>query len=324
MSKLALDRLKAQLERRFSAVQAASSDLDGLVAATTRYIRFAESRFPKSIIARLDYILEHDAELKRRIDDKTRDGLPACLEWPEEEDRCAAVYLWVARYVEGDPGQAMRSRGITRFFGESGESLLRAQRFIATLLHPLHDYLIECIEGGELYIEFLWKYKRLVELCEGEELYSELKPKFLETQCEKHLLRFLTQNLDVMPISQPQLKRTRVDLALPHEESANPIPFEVKVYDGKKRALKNVSSGINQAATYANLFDTDCGYTVVFNVCDRPLQFGDDTNKVPEIQLQNRRVYCIPIQVCPLPPPSKSQPAPIILPWDKLVPPAIP
>jgi len=170
--------------------------------------------------------------------------------------------------------------------------------FLKRVYLPLSSYLEDCLYATDDLLALLWQYKRLVEWFDQGELVG-----LDEKQHERHLSRFLMAHGVPYPFNQPHIPEARPDIVLPFEKQ--PLPLEIKLYDGSNKDRAYIRTGFGQATDYAEKYQSPFGYYVVYNhSVEGRLQFGESTDSVPALTAHNKVIFCIPIQVARLGAPS--------------------
>ncbi len=186
----------------------------------------------------------------------------------------------------------------------------RLETFKRDIFSPLVDEVERSLTKGDWVLALLWRYKREVEWFEQDELLARFAPDgrdgkgWAEADLDRHLRRFLHRSGVAFPFSQTDIPEGRPDIVLPSEE--NPLPIEVKVFDGLNRGISQIVEGAHQALNYAHKYQSPFGYLVVFNVTDAWIQIGAEPKPgVPRFDFQNKAILIVPIQVVKTGAPSK-------------------
>jgi hypothetical protein len=183
--------------------------------------------------------------------------------------------------------------------------------FFDQVLVPLCSYLDERIDDGDLLLYMLSRYQRdcvwfrrntLTDLAEKTD------SKKLEEAMDKHLRTWLFREGIDYPFSAPNSPSGRADVIVWNEEE--PLPVEVKVFDGKDRDVGHVSQGLWQAQRYAVDYGKPVGYLVVFNTSPYLLSFENNvaTDGPPCIMVAGLNVFAVTINVIDRPSASKEKP----------------
>lgn len=181
--------------------------------------------------------------------------------------------------------------------------------FKEQVFFPLYSYLDERLDDGDLVLSILCRYAALVEWFLQDELRIVCgSPKeasaWKEEPLDRHLRRFLVEQGIPYPFSQPDTPEGRADIVIAGTDQ--PLPIEVKVFDGKQRNKTYIEKGVGQAVQYAVDYQTPFGYLVVYNVTPETLTIGESSGEnVARLSDRNKDVFCVVVQVERLGAPSK-------------------
>lgn len=170
--------------------------------------------------------------------------------------------------------------------------------YIAPIINLLHDY----IDKFNSTIFLLEKYKRRTEWFTRESLllkYSSVEANY-EKVLEDDLRLFLfDQGIDY-PFSTPSSPSGRADI-IGAIDTTDPIIIEVKIIDANKKYGKNrVKEGFTQIQKYANDYNKDVGYLVIYNfdATDVNFNFTASSNSFPPMLIfQNRKFFFVVINL---------------------------
>lgn len=159
-----------------------------------------------------------------------------------------------------------RSRG----FRETLESII--EEYITPIFYYLHDKLDE--SNSVIYL--LEKYKRRIEWFTKDILvkkYAHVDNRNYEKIFEDDLRLFLfDQGIDY-PFSTPASASGRADI-VGNIDTNDPLVLEIKIVDKEKGYGKNrIISGFTQIVKYANDYNKNIGYLVVFNLDKTEIKF---------------------------------------------------
>lgn len=179
-------------------------------------------------------------------------------------------------------------------FDETKDTII--EDFISPIIYFLHDKLDE----SNSTIFLLEKYKRRSEWFTCKDLNNRYKTalKSYEQIFEDDLRLFLfDQGIDY-PFSTPSSASGRVDI-VGEIDTNDPLIIEIKIFDRLKGYGKDrIKDGFTQIVKYANDYNKNVGYLVVFNMDDCELMFNfPDSKKVfpPSINYNNKTIYFIVI-----------------------------
>lgn len=136
--------------------------------------------------------------------------------------------------------------------------------FREVFLEPLYEYVDDALDQQAAVLSLLVKYRRKVEWFERETL-AELAAGD-ERKLARHLYAYLfDQGLDFH--IEPQSASGEADLV------ARELVLDAKVFDGDRRSIQYLASGVHQVHTYARDFNQEVGYLVVYKTCPETLNF---------------------------------------------------
>ncbi len=150
--------------------------------------------------------------------------------------------------------------------------------YCSQILIPLCSYVDERIDDGDLLLYTLSRYQRDCTWFQHDcltALLSKADPSKVENVLDQHLRSWLFREGIDFPFSAPNAPSGRPDVVIWQGEE--PLPLEVKVYDGANRDVAHVSQGLWQAHRYAENYGKPFGYLVAFNTSNHLLTF--DGNK---------------------------------------------
>jgi hypothetical protein len=179
-------------------------------------------------------------------------------------------------------------------FDETKDTII--EDFISPIIYFLYDKLDE----SNSTIFLLEKYKRRSEwfTCKDLNYRYKMASKSYEQIFEDDLRLFLfDQGIDY-PFSTPSSASGRVDI-VGEIDTNDPLIIEIKIFDRLKGYGKDrIKDGFTQIVKYANDYNKNVGYLVVFNMDDCELMFNfPDSMKVfpPSINYNNKTIYFIVI-----------------------------
>lgn len=174
---------------------------------------------------------------------------------------------------------------------------------IEDYLSPIFYYLHDKLDNSNSVIYLLEKYKLRTEWFTRTELVSkyETATKSYEQIFEDDLRLFLfDQGIDY-PFSTPLSKSGRADI-VSSLDTEDPLIIEIKIFDKSKKYEKDrIKSGFTQIVKYANDYNKDTGFLVVYNMEPNELNFinnDENTKKFPISIIYNNKVFYIVIVNC--------------------------
>lgn len=176
-----------------------------------------------------------------------------------------------------------------------------AENVVDPLINCLHDLIDEA--GNVLFI--LQRFKWKTEWFTRDHLYEQ----YVENTSvgEAHLDKALRLGLFELgidyPFSQPSSPSGKADVVA-LLGSDDPMVLEVKVFDpGRNRGVPHLRQGFHQVLRYANDYDENVGYLVVYNCSDRQLIVTDTASQQAEspsrIKHANKTIFVFVIDVNP-------------------------
>ncbi|WP_232325892.1 hypothetical protein [Spirosoma montaniterrae] len=145
----------------------------------------------------------------------------------------------------------------------------RVSEFMETHIDPIVNFLQDSLEETNFTLYLLEKYKARTEWFKHHDLltaYNQVQDKQYEQVFDDDLRLFLfDQGIDY-PFSTPKSSSGRADI-IGNLDSNDPLVLEVKVYDSQKGYRKNrIIDGFAQIVKYANDYNKNVGYLIVFNI----------------------------------------------------------
>jgi hypothetical protein len=163
--------------------------------------------------------------------------------------------------------------------------------FREIFLEPLYEYVDDALDQQGAVLSLLIKYKRKVEWFERDVL-AELAAGD-ERMLAKHLYAYLfDQGLDFHV--EPQSVSGEADLVAPE------LVLDAKVFDGARRGVSYLASGVHQVHTYARDFNQEVGYLVVYKTCPETLDFPFSASGqlAPCLTVGGKTIYIFVVDVC--------------------------
>jgi hypothetical protein len=199
-------------------------------------------------------------------------------------EKCAAVPV---------DGHSCPEAKIGRAIANKAEHDANLDAFRDAYLEPFYEYLDEALDGQAAVLSLLLKYKRHVEWFERDSVRA-LIVKGGERKAASHMYAYLfNQGLDFH--IEPQSISGEADLV------ATDLVLDAKLFDGStSKGIKYVLRGVNQLLNYAQDFQQQVGYLVIYRVCPEDLQFSfaRPDLPVPFMEISGRIVYYLVVDVC--------------------------
>ena len=177
-----------------------------------------------------------------------------------------------------------------------------AENVVDPLINYLHDQIDEA--GNVLYI--LQRFKLKTEWFARTQLYQQ----YVENTSvgEAHLDKALRLGLFEFgidyPFSQPSSPSGKADIVA-LLGSDDPMVLEVKVFDpDRSRGVPHLTQGFHQVLRYADNYNENVGYLVIFNCSDRQLIVADTASQQVEspsrIKYANKTFFVFVIDMNPV------------------------
>jgi hypothetical protein len=220
---------------------------------------------------------------------KDGDRIPV---FEREEEAMAFTYRLLqhcaAQPVDGRRGPEV---GIGHTISNDSEFSASLNAFRDAYLEPFYEHLDEALDQQTAVLSLLLKYKRKVEWFEREQV-AELASRGERTLAEHLYAYVFDQGLNFH--IEPQSASGEADLVAPE------LVLDAKVFDGERRSVSYVKSGVNQLLTYARDFHQSAGYLVIYKTCPEDLQFSFERTDslVPFITLAGKTLYLLVVDIC--------------------------
>lgn len=287
--------VRARLRERFR--QLYKSDLQSFPYNARYFLEWAEST--PVLAALLASIRRGDPDLDPEqwlSSDVTYHG----VRWPGTESGRSKVVLWMLENaVENAQNGWMVPHGFSH--EQNLDSQLRDFNDIA--VEPLIDYLDERLSAETDLLYLFERYRRQVHWFEQDRLWAEYSSDVSngEAVYDRHLRRFLFEQGVDFPFSQVSSPSGRADITLV-DQTEQPLPLEVKLFDGNRYGVSYIAKGLGQAYRYAEDYDQPEGYLVVLNLTDDVIELPTDDPLAgwpPRIQVEDRAVFIVVVQAAP-------------------------
>lgn len=172
-----------------------------------------------------------------------------------------------------------------------------------SILDPFVDYLQDRLEEVSDILYTLGRFKLRVEWFRCDELrkrYSEDSQRG-EKQLDTALREALFEAGVNYPFSEPVSPSGRTDVVA-LLETDDPIVMEVKVYDPDSgKTKRNVNQGFHQVLQYADNYQKNVGYLVIFNCSDHQLVLPTDASTPaeypPRVIYDGRTIFLLVIEL---------------------------
>jgi hypothetical protein len=258
-------------------------------------------------------------------------GLGRSFRWPSQTEEGRAVLIWhLMRRIAADDLDGTDGTRIAMTYGRavssSGSSNINDiwREFTERILRPLFDHLDERIGAESSILYTLERYVRRVEWFERDDLYRryEADRQNGEEVYNRDLRKFLFSEGINMPFTQAKSASGLSDI-LTDLDTEDPFIGEVKLFDAVNHRKRELATGMNQAAAYAQDWKKNTGYLIIINLSGRHLELPSDGPKgtwPPYLDLGGIRVYLIAVRALPTATASKQgKPQPVAVTRDDLI-----
>lgn len=281
-----LQRLRFQLQKRYRRLNSCGYLL--FHSALVQYWNYLQAQpLTGGVLARLDAeTLKHEGAVEALV--KRRE----IEEFGDERAHIAFVYRVIQHCVRQPLGNGVGPEVMI------GHSLCNESRhddalnsFREVFLEPFYEFLDDALDQQGAVLSLLIKYKRKVEWFEREAVASSAAGD--ERTLAKHLYAYLfDQGLDFQ--IEPHSVSGEADLV------ATDLILDAKVFDGARRGVSYLASGVHQVHTYARDFNQDVGYLVAYKTCPENIDFAFSTGGqlVPHVVAGGKTIYVLVIDIC--------------------------
>lgn len=297
------EALQVRLQERYRRL--AKSSVDTYAANTKYFLTWADS-IPAlaavlASIERAEPRLDPDAWFKAAEQERRGN------EWPETEVGRAKLVLHILRSIAAGTVEPHRV-GWTFSDERNGNDALRD--FSSEVVEPLIEYLQEKLGADSDMLYVLERYRRSVLWFEQARLWAayEADRGRGEATYDEDLRRFLFDQGVDYPYSQPVSPSGRADVVA-QVDVDDPLPMEVKLFDGGTYGPAYLAKGLAQSLRYAEDYGKTEAYLVVFNLTERPIELPTDDVDAgwPErVSVAGITVFLVIVQAAPRPSASKA------------------
>lgn len=219
--------------------------------------------------------------------------------WPSTEIERVRLCLAFLEHCIGSDKES-EPTDIAHNTGWHGTSLANAAHFfLEQFLMPFYEYLDQHVEEHSSTLYILEKFKLRSQWFERKHLYDLYSADVSrgETNLDGVLREFLFDNGIEYPFSTPASTSGRADIVA-SLHTPDPVVIEVKVFDADSRGRGHVRQGFRQVHEYMTDYNKAVGYLVIFNVCDKDLQFTlTNSDKPPRVHLNNKTIFLIVVDI---------------------------
>ena len=234
--------------------------------------------------------------------------------FPETEEGRAKICHQILRRCNAAQTSGEWQKWLRTFSGENKyDDQVRdlTEAVVDPFVYFLHDRIDDA--GNVLFV--IGRYKLHLEWFSRDELYHRYKNNTSvgEANLDQHLRAALFEGGIDYPFSQPSSPSGEADVVA-LLGSNDPLVLEVKVFDPELgRNNSHLSQGFHQVLRYANDYNQNIGYLVIFNCSGQQLLIGagesSDQDFPPRINYGGKTFFVIPIDVHPdIPSASRERP----------------
>lgn len=219
--------------------------------------------------------------------------------WPSTEDERVRLCLAFLEHciklgVENEPPNIAINTG---YHEPSLEGA--AHFFLEQFFMPFYEYLDRHIEEYSSVLYVIEKFKLRTQWFERKRLYNLYNEDVSKGEAilDGFLRQFLFDNGIEYPFSTPASSSGRADIVA-SLHTPDPMIIDVKVFDGSSRGRSHLRQGFRQVREYMTDYGKNVGYLVIFNVCDKDLQFRlTHPDKPPRVHLDNKTIFLIVVDI---------------------------
>ncbi len=208
----------------------------------------------------------------------------------------AALCLAILKKIKDDNNQ----HAVTQMFSLISSFSRVADHvdlFTTNILRPFYSYVDNRIDTGNLPLYIVKRFKHRTEWFEANSMLSEYVSDTAhgEEKLDRHLRKFLfDQGIDY-PFSTPLSSSGRTDI-LANLEREDYFIIEVKIFDTKSYDRSYIRKGFVQVINYAEDYNKDIGFLVVFNVSDKRIDF-DFEEEGGFVRANNKVIFFVVINL---------------------------
>ena len=226
------------------------------------------------------------------------------LKFPDsEEGRAKICYSILRRCVVNDDEDALSWAWSIGVGKQLHDETLRG--LSETIVAPFVNFLHDRIDDARNVLYLLERFKLKAEWFISDELYTlyESHTERGEALLDRRLRASLFEGGIDYPFSQPSSPSGRADVVA-LLDSDDPLVLEVKVFDpAQSKDKANLRQGFHQVLRYANDYNENLGYLVIFNCSSNQLVITTDSESEnefpPRIVYGGKTFFIITIDVNP-------------------------
>lgn len=229
------------------------------------------------------------------------------LSWNSTTEEGRAVLAWrlMEHIADDDIKHGDNGRAVQHMAFVTGERNLNDgwRKFVELALSPFFDYLSERVGAESSVLYALERYVRRVEWFDREELYSRFQQDTRngEEVYNLDLQRFLYLEGNYVTHAKPRSASGEADI-IGEVDSDDALICDGKIFDAGSRGKNYLAKGYNQIVQYAQDYQKNAAYLVIFNISGRALQLPTNESKgvsFPYVEMAGVRVYLVGVRALP-------------------------
>ena len=258
-----------------------------------------ENTFIRSLLAALD--ANTSVKFGEWVSEQSVDRK---AQFPENEEGRAKVCYGILRMCVDDE-QRYGTLEWARHFSLESNFTASLRDLTEAVVDPFVNFLHDRIDDGGNILYLIERFKLNAEWFRRKELYLlyQEDTSVGEASLDQELRASLFEGGIDYPFSQPSSPSGKADI-IALLGSDDPLVLEVKVFDPDLSKGKNhLRQGFHQVLRYANDYNQNLGYLVIFNCSDRQLVISSEEGSraafPPRISYGGKVFFVIPIDTNP-------------------------
>ena len=258
-----------------------------------------ENTFIRSLLAVLD--ANTSVKFEEWISEFSVDRTP---EFPKNEEGRAKVCYGILRMCVDDK-QSYGTLDWARHFSLESNFSASLRDLTEAVVDPFVNFLHDRIDDGGNVLYLIERFKLKAEWFRRKELYLlyQKDTSVGEACLDQELRASLFEGGIDYPFSQPSSPSGKADI-IALLGSDDPLVLEVKVFDPDlSKGKSHLRQGFHQVLRYANDYNQNLGYLVIFNCSDRQLVISSadaaGAGFPPRITYGGKIFFVIPVDIHP-------------------------
>ena len=218
----------------------------------------------------------------------------------ESEEHRIYLYYNLLKYLRTNSSITKFSKSFAARLSDNSNDLLR--NFLENFVDPFVNYLHDHLDDDNTVLYLLEKYKKRTEWFTKKILLENYKnaSKSFEQIFEDDLRMFLFDQGIENPFSTPKSASGRADI-VGNIDTEEPLVLEIKIIDSAKGyKINRIKEGFKQIIDYANDYNKNIGYLVIFNIDQTEIEYKFNDQKKyfpPCFEFNNKFYYFITINL---------------------------